>query len=358
MPATKKEEKKSSKKSNEKEKDVQVEFTIPEVSTEGWTTQKRLSRARSLLHQMRLKKTGKVDYKNKDGTRTKFEFYELRDFIPQTLQIFDKVGLCARLNYKLDEHGNKNYVSLVIENSDKPDEHPITFYSEGADATIMKAQKIQNIGGAQSFQRRYLWYQVMEIVENDVIENHGEEGNGDNGNGEKKIAFDEFGNAMKSDDLVYLRNVLNGDYGTLTEKQSDTIRNMISRINPGDDVPEEREIKPSEFDKAKSCKTAKEMFAKIKFFKDNNIIMDDGKKEELREVYQLLLESEKIFAKEKAELEEQAKKDKEAEELSKKETDLKNNAPEIKDASEGENAENDANDSNIEESLQELETLL
>jgi hypothetical protein len=49
---------------------------------------KKLQKARVMLHESQLNKSGKNKFAN-------FNYFELGDFIPQVTSIFDKVGLCG-----------------------------------------------------------------------------------------------------------------------------------------------------------------------------------------------------------------------------------------------------------------------
>lgn len=116
---------------------------------------KKLSQARVKLHNMELKKSGENKFAG-------YKYFELGDFLPQTMQIFNELGLCSVVTFESD------YASLTITDTD--DGSYIIMKSPMAEANLKGAHPIQNLGAVESYQRRYLWLAAMEIVENDIID--------------------------------------------------------------------------------------------------------------------------------------------------------------------------------------------
>lgn len=115
----------------------------------------KLMKARIALQGMELKKTGENKFAG-------YKYFELGDFLPQTMQIFHDLGLASVVSFDSD------YARLCI--TDCEDGTAITITSPMAEANLKGAHPIQNLGAVQSYQRRYLWLAAMEIVEHDIID--------------------------------------------------------------------------------------------------------------------------------------------------------------------------------------------
>ena len=117
----------------------------------------KLAKARVMLQNTKLKKSGFNGY-------AKYEYYQLDDFLPTINKINEELGLISCVGF-----GSPENMQLTIVNIDNPDEQ-IRFYSKNVEAGIKGAQAIQNLGGEQTYQRRYLYLQAYEITENDSID--------------------------------------------------------------------------------------------------------------------------------------------------------------------------------------------
>jgi hypothetical protein len=115
----------------------------------------KLMKARIKLQGMELKKSGENKFAG-------YKYFELGDFLPQTMQIFDSLGLASVVSFKQD------LATLTI--MDTEDGQAIAVTSPMADANLKGAHPIQNLGAVESYQRRYLWMAAMEIVEHDIID--------------------------------------------------------------------------------------------------------------------------------------------------------------------------------------------
>lgn len=117
----------------------------------------RLQRCRVELQSKNLKQTGKNTYSN-------YTYYELGDFLPSANEIAEKNGLCPIFAF------NKEIATLTIFNVDNPEEKII--FSTPIDIPNLKGcSVIQNIGGAQTFARRYLYIMAFEVSEADTVNN-------------------------------------------------------------------------------------------------------------------------------------------------------------------------------------------
>ena len=119
------------------------------------TVHKKLMQARIKLQNTELKKSGENKFAG-------YKYFELGDFLPQTMQIFHDLELCSVVSFDTD------YARLCI--TDTEDGTTITITSPMAEANLKGAHPIQNLGAVESYQRRYLWVAAMEVVEHDVID--------------------------------------------------------------------------------------------------------------------------------------------------------------------------------------------
>lgn len=115
----------------------------------------KLMKARIRLQGMELKKSGENKFAG-------YKYFELGDFLPQTMKIFDDLGLASVVSF------TQALATLTI--MDTESEGVITITSPMADANLKGAHPIQNLGAVESYQRRYLWLAAMEIVEHDIID--------------------------------------------------------------------------------------------------------------------------------------------------------------------------------------------
>ena len=116
---------------------------------------KKLMQARIKLQSIELKKSGENKFAG-------YKYFELGDFLPQTMQIFYDLELASVVSF------DQEFARLCI--TDTEDNSTITITSPMADAQLKGAHPIQNLGAVESYQRRYLWLAAMEIVEHDIID--------------------------------------------------------------------------------------------------------------------------------------------------------------------------------------------
>lgn len=119
------------------------------------TVHKKLMDARIALHAMPLKKSGWNDF-------SKYSYFELGDFLPETLKLFHASNMCGLVTFEAE------IAKLTLTDMDDGTELVIT--SPMAEAALKGAHAIQNLGAVQTYMRRYLWVTAMEIVENDYLD--------------------------------------------------------------------------------------------------------------------------------------------------------------------------------------------
>ncbi len=116
----------------------------------------KLQQARVKLQSSALKKSGKNKHQN-------YEYFELGDFLPSINKIFNELKLFSSVSF------TSELATLKVVNSEKPDE-VIEFTSPMAEAELRGVQPIQNLGAIQTYQRRYLYMNALEIVEHDALD--------------------------------------------------------------------------------------------------------------------------------------------------------------------------------------------
>ncbi|HHE3654156.1 TPA: ERF family protein [Pasteurella multocida] len=122
---------------------------------------KKLAQARVKLQEKELKKSGCNSF-------SKYDYFELKDFLPEVNRIFNELGLCSVVSF------TEQLATLTIYDVDS--EAKIEFTSPMKEANLKGCHEIQNLGAVETYQRRYLYMLALEIVEGDVLdENTGDE---------------------------------------------------------------------------------------------------------------------------------------------------------------------------------------
>ena len=116
----------------------------------------KLQQARVKLQESNLKKSGENKFAG-------FKYFELGDFLPTINKIFEDLKLCSFINFTKEE------AKLVIINAEKVEE-TIEFTCPVVELSLKGANAIQNLGGTQTYLRRYLYMNALEIVENDEFD--------------------------------------------------------------------------------------------------------------------------------------------------------------------------------------------
>lgn len=116
----------------------------------------KLQQARVKLQNSNLKKSGKNAYSG-------FTYFELADFIPTVNTIFDELKLCSNFSIIAGT------ATLTIINSEKIDEQTV-FTMPTAELQLKGCTAIQALGGVNTYCRRYLYLNALEIVEADMLD--------------------------------------------------------------------------------------------------------------------------------------------------------------------------------------------
>lgn len=113
----------------------------------------KLAQMRVELQKMNIKKSGWNDY-------SKYYYYELGDILPPINELQEKYKTCSVISFTNEE------AVMTLINSENPEEK-LLFASPMAELTLKAAHPVQNLGGVETYQRRYLYMTAFEIVEND-----------------------------------------------------------------------------------------------------------------------------------------------------------------------------------------------
>ena len=116
----------------------------------------KLQQARVKLQNTKLKKSGKNGYSG-------FTYFELADFIPTVNLIFEELKLCSNFSIM------NNTAMLDIINSEEPKEQT-RFTMPTTELQLKGCTAIQALGGVNTYCRRYLYLNALEIVEADMLD--------------------------------------------------------------------------------------------------------------------------------------------------------------------------------------------
>lgn len=116
----------------------------------------KLQEARVKLQNKKIKKSGKNNYSG-------FTYFEIPDFIPHVNQIFLELKLCSNFSIK------DNIAYLEIINAEKIDEKTV-FTMPTTSLELKGCSAIQALGGVNTYCRRYLYLNALEIAENDMLD--------------------------------------------------------------------------------------------------------------------------------------------------------------------------------------------
>lgn len=116
---------------------------------------KKLQQARIKLQSTELKKSGHNKFAG-------YQYFELGDFLPAIQTIFAELGLCGAISFTRE--------LATLEIVDVEDGSKVVFTSPMEQAVLKGCHPIQNLGAAETYQRRYLWVTAMEIVEHDALD--------------------------------------------------------------------------------------------------------------------------------------------------------------------------------------------
>ena len=116
----------------------------------------KLMEVRVEFHGLEIKKSGLNKFAG-------FKYYELGDFLIPATQLLQKANLCPIIAF------TNEMATLTLYNGDNTSES-IVFTSPMRELTLKGTNDIQNLGGVQTYLTRYLYIQLLNIVEADVFD--------------------------------------------------------------------------------------------------------------------------------------------------------------------------------------------
>ena len=116
----------------------------------------KLMEVRVAFHKLELKKSGLNKFAG-------FKYYELGDFLVPATKLLQEANLCPMISF------NNELATMVLINGDNPTEQ-IEFTSPMRNLEIKGSNAVQSLGGVQTYLTRYLYIQLLNIVEADVFD--------------------------------------------------------------------------------------------------------------------------------------------------------------------------------------------
>ena len=110
-----------------------------------------------MFQQRNVKKSGQ-------NTFSKYHYFELDDIVPPKTEIFNELMLCDTISF------DDTFATLVLTNIENTEE-TLVFTSPMRDLELKGANAVQLLGGVETYQRRYLYMAVLDIVESDQFDN-------------------------------------------------------------------------------------------------------------------------------------------------------------------------------------------
>jgi len=134
----------------------------------------KLAAARKEFHSLELVKTGRNKYAG-------YSYFELGDFLIPAMKCLHKQGLVPVVSFDAEtasmmlyEVGSKEVIVITspMVNAQykyiKDEGNTVITVNQGAG--LKGCHPIQNLGAVETYQRRYLWVALMEIVEHDALD--------------------------------------------------------------------------------------------------------------------------------------------------------------------------------------------
>jgi hypothetical protein len=116
----------------------------------------KLSDAREEFHALELKKTGHNTFAN-------YRYFELGDFLIPALRVLKNHGLVTTpVSFGAES------AEMAVIDIDTGDS--IALSTPMSTASLKACHPVQNLGAVQTYLRRYLWVNLMEIVEHDSVD--------------------------------------------------------------------------------------------------------------------------------------------------------------------------------------------
>ena len=116
----------------------------------------KITNIKSEFLKANVKKSGKNKFAN-------YTYYELADITPVLIELCKKYKVFTKFSYTLDQ------ATLEIVNIENPTEREI-YTSPMEELELKGCNKIQALGGSETYSRRYLYMSAFDIIENDMFD--------------------------------------------------------------------------------------------------------------------------------------------------------------------------------------------
>lgn len=211
---------------------IQEVITIMASTTKNEATNlnvyQRLAQARARFLDTPVKKSGVNRF-------AEFKYFELEDIVPPATAIFNDLGLLFFVSF---EEGSA--VGTLV-NTDNPEE-TIVFKSPLVDLTVIDSKtgeaktpagmnSIQALGGSETYQRRYLYMAVLDIVEADSFDAGA--GKPDPETGKSAAPKKSNKPASEPERQAAKKDLIDSD-GEATETQIKAIKNGLKKLRAKD----------------------------------------------------------------------------------------------------------------------------
>ena len=167
-----------------------------------------------------VKKSGKNKFAN-------YTYYELADITPVLIELCKQYGIFTKFSYTKDE------ATLEIVNIENPEEREI-YTSPMEELELKGCNKIQALGGSETYSRRYLYMSAFDIIENDMFDAVISEEKTTDEAKEKMLLLDKFNKlAIETEtdvELVYKTYKVNTNTEMSIKQLEQAIRKMESKL--------------------------------------------------------------------------------------------------------------------------------
>lgn len=184
----------------------------------------KLSKARLEFQSAGVKKTG-------INRHAQYKYFELTDIVPPATKILNDNGLLFVTTFPEGIPTGTLYDmdsdATLVFHSDKDDEHLITTGGK----TLMLS--IQETGAKETYQRRYLYMQLLDIVEIDAIDNGIDEDEPTNKSKKTSSGKKSSKPATQAEREEIKKDLINAD-GEATETQIKSIKNGLKKLRDKD----------------------------------------------------------------------------------------------------------------------------
>lgn len=116
----------------------------------------KIQRIKEELLKENLKKSGFNKFSN-------FSYYELADITPAIVKLCNKYKVMTQTTFARD------YATLFIYNAEDPKDY-LVYQSPMEELELKGCNKIQALGGTETYQRRYLYMMAFDIIESDMFD--------------------------------------------------------------------------------------------------------------------------------------------------------------------------------------------